>query len=95
MTKLIISVLTSVFLCVVSNVLDISYAQSQTITPGLQQKMKNHAEKKKIKNPMKYKEMVERAKGNITYCTDCHVEVAERSKFPSKGKIERIQPMRK
>ena len=77
MTKFIISVLTIFSLCVVSNILDISCAQSQTSTQDLQQIMKDHIEKVKLKNPQKYQEMVQRAGENITKCTDCHNEVIE------------------
>ncbi|MFA6055065.1 MAG: hypothetical protein WC769_06815 [Thermodesulfovibrionales bacterium] len=64
-------------------------------TTNVQEHIKVHLEKVKISNPKKYQEMVERAKGNITDCLSCHIEVAESSKFPAKGKIERIQPMRR
>lgn len=94
-----ISIITIVCLYLISGFDVKSYAQPVTQpvtnTVNVQEQMKGHIEKMKIKNPKKYQEMVERAKGNITDCLSCHVEVAESSKFPAKGKIERIQPMRR
>jgi hypothetical protein len=51
------------------------YAQPNTNTPDLQEKMKGHIEKVKVSNPQKYQEMVQRAGGDITKCTDCHKEM--------------------
>ena len=86
MTKLIISVLTVVSICLVFHMLNISYAQSQTSTQDLQQIMKDHIEKVKLKNPQKYQGMVQRAGENITLCTDCHKEVIEGNHHQPKEK---------
>jgi len=42
---------------------------------NIQEHIKVHIEKVKFSNPQKYQEMVQRAGGNITQCTDCHKEV--------------------
>jgi hypothetical protein len=54
-----------------------SYAQPTITPPNIQEKMQDHIEKVKLKNPQKYQEMTQRAGGNITQCTDCHIEVIE------------------
>ncbi len=41
----------------------------------LLKQMQRHIGKVKIKNPIKYQELVQRAGGNITHCCSCHVEV--------------------
>jgi hypothetical protein len=62
------------------------YAQPPANTPDLQEKMKDHIEKVKLKNPQKYQEMVQKAGENITQCTDCHKEVIEGNHQQTKDK---------
>ena len=37
--------------------------------------MDRHVERVKVSAPQKYREMIERAGGAATKCTDCHIEV--------------------
>lgn len=83
------SIMTVVFLCLLSGIGVNTYAQPPKISSvDLKENMQRHIEKVKIKSPQKYQTMVQRAGGNITDCLSCHVEVAEGHKFPAKGKIE-------
>jgi hypothetical protein len=63
-----------------------SYAQPVINPADMQEKMQDHIEKVKLKNPQKYQEMIQRAGGNITKCTDCHQEVIKGSHHQPKEK---------
>lgn len=66
------------------------------ISPADQlQIMKEHVEKVKIKNPKKYKEMVERAGNNITGCCSCHTEVYKGSISPCQMLMDKNKPVKK
>jgi hypothetical protein len=52
----------------------ISYAGTVKDTANIQEQIKVHLEKVKIKNPQKYQEMIEKTGGNPADCTDCHNE---------------------
>jgi len=51
------------------------YARPAISQQELQQQMQEHINKVKSTSPKKYNDMVKRAGGNITLCTDCHIEV--------------------
>lgn len=89
------SIIIIICLCLIFSMKVRTFAQPMPGPTNIQEQMKEHIEKMKFKNPKKYQEMVERAKSTITYCTDCHVEVAEKSKSPTKGKTEGIPPTRR
>ncbi len=70
-----------------------SYAQPQTSAQDIKN-MQRHIDEMKIKNPIKYEEMVKRAGGNITQCADCHQEVLK-GNLPGQKGMEGIRPLRK
>lgn len=70
MKRIIIT--TTTFLCLIFGIH--VYASPIISQEDYIQKMNAHIEKMKIKNPIKYEEMVKRAGGNITHCCSCHVE---------------------
>lgn len=72
-----------------SNMVFKSYAQLQTSAQDLQE-MQRHIDKMKIMSPQKYQEMVQRAGGVVTKCTDCHKEVLERNIFPAPQPQKRL-----
>jgi hypothetical protein len=69
-----ISIIIIACLCLVFGMGVKSYAQLRTNPANLQEQMKSHIEKVKLSNPQKYQEMIQRAGGNVTKCTDCHQE---------------------
>jgi hypothetical protein len=81
-----ISIIIIACLCLVFGMGVRSYAQPMINPADIQEKMKEHIEKVKLKNPQKYQEMVQRAGGSITQCTDCHKEVIEGSHHQPKEK---------
>lgn len=65
------------FLCPIVCLENYSYAGSQMNPADLKDLTNKHIERVKISNPKKYREMTERAGGNITGCIDCHIEVVK------------------
>lgn len=80
------SVLTTFCLCLALAMGVKSYAQPRITPADIQEKMKQHIEEVKVKNPQKYQEMIQRAGENITQCTDCHKEVIEGNHLQPKEK---------
>lgn len=70
-----------VFLCTVFCLEGYPYDGSQMKAEELKDIIEKHIEQVQLKNPQKYKEMIQRAGENITYCTDCHIEVAKDKKL--------------
>lgn len=70
-----ILIITIACLCLMFGIGIKSYAQPQINTEDVKEHIRVHLEKVKLKNPIKYQEMVQRAGGNITQCTDCHIEL--------------------
>ena len=58
-----------------------SYAEP-VMSPTLKERMQQHIEEVKQKNPEKYEALVQNAGGNITGCRSCHEKVG-------RGKIEK------
>lgn len=50
-------------------------AGSKTEDAEMEKFMKKHIEEVKLKNPAKYKAVVDKAGGNITSCTSCHQNI--------------------
>lgn len=87
-------VLTIVSLYLVLGMGVISYAGPIKSTANIQEHIKVHLEKVKLKNPQKYQETMQKTGGNPTQCTDCHQEVLK-GNLPSQKGIESIRPIRK
>jgi hypothetical protein len=69
----------SMILSAVANV----HAGPMKSQENYKQKMNAHIGKMKIKNPIKYEEMVKRAGENITDCLSCHVEASQKNILPT------------
>jgi len=90
-----VSIITIVCLCLMFGIGIKSYAQPRINTEDVKEHIRVHLEKVKIKNPLKYQDMMKRVNGNVTQCTDCHKEVIEGNLSPAKKRMERIQPLKK
>jgi hypothetical protein len=89
-----ISIITIVCLCLMFGMGVISYAGPPINPTNIQEHIKVHLEKVKLKNPQKYQEMMQKAGGNPTQCTDCHQEVLK-GNLPGQKGMEGINPLRK
>jgi len=90
----VLSIMTIVCLCLIFGFDVKSYAQPVKSAVNIQEQMKSHIEKMKLKNPQKYQFMIERAGGNVTQCTDCHQELLK-GNLPGPKGMESIRPLRK
>lgn len=78
MVKNSLTILGSCLCLIFSLQTNILYAASQ----GNPATMQAHIEKAKLKNPVGYQEMVDRAGGNITSCVSCHLDMNKKKNSP-------------
>ncbi len=79
--------ITLIFLYLMLCVAAISYAGPFKDAATLQEHIEAHLSKVKMKNPQKYEEMMQKNRGKVSHCIDCHPEAQDR-KLPVNNGID-------